>query len=170
MQVYAGWKPGPLAVEVLKGSPKSLRKDQGGKEITDVLYEMGSLVQKRKATWHKSWKESREEDLVARAEEIRKQGCKHDRNTSACAWLQTSQKEKSRGGISENLTEGLQEKRRTQEDEVWTKKGSLIEKILLLNPSNDTKTKNLENDFEELVARPKEVGWSKRRRQSESLD
>ena len=89
----------------------------------------------------------------------------------------------SRGGISENLTEGLQEKRRAQEDEVWefeehmrswdsTERtvDSFVEKIWLLNPSNDTKTKNLENDFEKLVARPEEVGWLKRRGQSESLD
>ena len=69
---------------------------------------MGSLIKERKALWHKSWKESREEDLLAIAGQIQTQG-----------WLQTSQKEKSRGGISENLPEELQEKRRTQEDEVW---------------------------------------------------
>ena len=38
---------------------------------------------------------------------------------------------------------------------------SLAEKIWQLNESNETKTKNLENDFEELAVRANEFGWSK---------
>ena len=38
------------------------------------------------------------------------------------------------------------------------KSGQPCRKILLLNPGNDTETKNPGNDFEELPSRLKEVG------------
>ena len=68
------------------------------------------------------------------------------------------------------MSEDLHEKRRTQEDVVWEeveehmrswdstrrRVDSLTEKMWQLNQSNETKTKNLEDDFEDLAARAKD--------------
>ena len=85
-QANAGWKPGPLSIEGSRSSQEQWSKETPKgtklKEITKVQYETGLFVKERKATWHKCCRESqqREEDLLIRAEELRTQGCKDERD------------------------------------------------------------------------------------------
>ena len=52
-------------------------------------------------------------------EEIRTQGCKHDRNRQVLVHGFRRLKKRAEEEYLKTLTEELQEKRRTQEDEVW---------------------------------------------------
>ena len=52
-------------------------------------------------------------------EEIRTQGCKHDRNKQVLVHGFRRLKKKAEEEYLKTFTEELQEKRRTQEDEVW---------------------------------------------------
>ena len=154
---------------------------------------MGSLIKKRKSTWHKSCKEgqNREQDLLLVAEELRTQGSKDEENRTVLVKRPSDVLEGQKNGrkaleeektksffFGEGTEEVLLEKRRIQEGEVWevfedymrswdsTQRGvdSIAEKIWEPHQSNNTKTKNLEQDWKGLAARAEDFGWSKKKK------
>ena len=126
------------------------------------------LIQERKASWHKAAKKARkrEEDLLTQTEELRCQTivdkmCRVDladclgllkkiSDEAELLWLQEAEE-------VWNMFEQHMESWEPTEKNI----DSMYEKAWQVNRSSDKKGKNLEPDWERLLSRAKEHGWSK---------